>query len=106
MQQLSRMCKACSVARNTLKRKGAQFSLKTAPSLRCSVLGSPHSNRRAASGAYGMGCDTAPIKVGPAVETRAALKRPCLRIEVSKTLISSGHQFLVTFVADPGDISD
>ena len=40
-------------------------------------------------------------------EVRSALEAALFSsIEVSKTLISSGHQFLVTFVADPGDISD
>ena len=95
-----------------LKRKGAQFSFNAVEDgaqpevqrIRFTSLGPPGGHWRLRHD----GVSTTPIKVdASADEVRSALEAALFSsIEVSKTLISSGHQFLVTFVADPGDISD
>ena len=84
-----------------LKRKGAKFSFNAVAAgaqpevqrIRFTSLGPPGGQWRLRH----EGVDTAPIKVdASADEVRAALEASLFSsIEVSKTLISSGHQFLV-----------
>ena len=94
-----------------LKRRGARFSFNAVEDgaqpevqrIRFTSLGPPGGHWRLRH----EGVSTTPIEVdASADEVRSALEAALFSsIEVSKSFYSAGHQFLVTFVADPGDIS-
>ncbi|CAH0369713.1 unnamed protein product, partial [Pelagomonas calceolata] len=93
-----------------LKRKGAQFSYNAVEDgaqpevqrIRFTSLGPPGGHWRLRH----EGVNTAPMKVdASADEVRAALEAALFTsVEVSRSFYSSGHEFLVTFVAEPGDV--
>jgi hypothetical protein len=93
-----------------LKRKGAKFSFNSVEDgaqpevqrIRFTSLGPPGGHWRLSH----EGVETAPMKVdASADEVRSALEASLFTsVDVSKSFYSSGHQFLVTFVADPGDV--
>ena len=97
--------------RQLLKRRGAKFSFNSVEDgaqpevqrIRFTSLGPPGGHWRLRH----EGVSTTPISVdASADEVRSALEAALFSsIEVSKAFYSAGHQFLVTFVADPGDVS-